>query len=254
MPALVVPGVRVEARFDVLPPLPAPSGIVGVVGIVDRLPQTVGLIGVTKTAEIRDLLGPGTLASMPEVVHALANGASEAVISPVEGGASASATLANQNSEGVVMLRCRSAGAAGNALRAEVRTVRAADNSIARVTLRLLRSGQTVETFADMRIEPGAPDDLFETVNRQSTYVVAVDPGFVEIRPAPGTYSFSDTRQSDHRSRGTAGYAQPAAAAAGRRRRPHRSQRPHRRLRPDAHRDGGSARPAGGVHRPGHGS
>jgi hypothetical protein len=56
---------------------------------------------------------------MPEVVHALANGASEAVISPVEGGASASATLPNQNSEGVVMLRCRSAGAAGNALRAE---------------------------------------------------------------------------------------------------------------------------------------
>jgi Phage tail sheath C-terminal domain len=193
MPALVVPGVRVEARFDVLPPLPAPSGIVGVVGIVDRLPQTVGLIGVTKTAEIRDLLGPGTLASMPEVVHALANGASEAVISSVEGGASASATLVNQNSEGVVMLRCRSAGAAGNALRAEVRTVRAADNSIARVTLRLLRSGQTLETFADMRIEPGAPDDLFETVNRQSTYVIAVDPGFVEVRPAPGTYTFSDT-------------------------------------------------------------
>jgi hypothetical protein len=70
--------------------------------------------------------------------------------------------------------------------------VRAADNSIARDAASL-RSGQTVETFADMRIEPGAPDDLFETVNRQSTHVIAVDPGFVEIRPAPGTYSFSDT-------------------------------------------------------------
>ena len=36
--ALVVPGVSVEARFDVLPPLPSPAGIVGVIGIVDRPP------------------------------------------------------------------------------------------------------------------------------------------------------------------------------------------------------------------------
>ena len=46
MPSLVVPGVRVETRFDVLPPLPAPSGIVGVVGIVDRPPD--GLVGATR--------------------------------------------------------------------------------------------------------------------------------------------------------------------------------------------------------------
>jgi hypothetical protein len=183
----------VEARFDVLPPLPAPSGIVGVVGIVDRPPQNLGLVSVTKTAEIRDLLGPGTVASMPEVVHALANGASEAVIAPVAGGAPASASLTNQNAEGVVLLRSRSNGAAGNRLRAEVRTVRAADNSIARVTLRLLRNGQTLESFSDLRVEPGATDDLFETINRQSTYVIAVDPGFVNVLPQPGTYAFSDT-------------------------------------------------------------
>jgi hypothetical protein len=193
MPALVVPGVRVEARFDVLPPLPAPSGIVGVVGIVDRPPQNPGLVSVTKTAEIRDLLGPGTLVSMPEVVHALANGASEAVIAPVAGGAPAFVSLVNPNTESVVLLRSRSNGAAGNQLQAEVRTVRAADNSIARVTIRLLRGGQTVESFSDLRVEPGAADDLFETINRQSSYVVAVDPGFFNILPQPGTYSFSDT-------------------------------------------------------------
>src|SRR5262245_14623311 len=87
MPAVVVPGVRVEARFDVLPPLPATSGILGVVGIVDRQPQGGGLVGVTKTSELRELLGPGTLYSMPEAVHALSNGAGEVVIAPVAGGA-----------------------------------------------------------------------------------------------------------------------------------------------------------------------
>src|SRR5215470_13289567 len=103
MPALVVPGVRVEARFDILPPLPAPSGIVGAVGIVDRPPAS-GLISVTKVSEMADLLGPGTQVSMPQVVHALGNGASEVVISAVAGGASASATLLNVNSKPAVRL------------------------------------------------------------------------------------------------------------------------------------------------------
>jgi len=56
MPSLVVPGARVETRFDVLPPLPAPSGIVGIVGIVDRRPD--GLVGVSRASELRELLGP----------------------------------------------------------------------------------------------------------------------------------------------------------------------------------------------------
>src|SRR5688572_15287203 len=158
MPALVVPGVRVEARFDVLPPLPAASGILGVVGIVDRPARGGGLTGVTKTSEIRQLLGPGTVTSMPEVTHALANGASEVVISAVTGGRSAVARLLNAQSEEVVRLRTRSNGASGNALRAEVRTVTNAANEVVRVTLRLLRNGRVVETFSDLQVAPGQPD------------------------------------------------------------------------------------------------
>lgn len=192
MPALVVPGVRVEARFDVLPPLPAPSGILGVVGIVDRPPRDGGLVGVTKIPEIRDTLGPGTVHSMPEVVHALSNGASEAVVSAVTGGVAASARLLNAQAEEVVRLRCRSNGAAGNALRAEVRTVLNATNDVVRVTIRLLRGGRTLETFADLQIAPGQPDDLFGVINEQSNLVIAVDPGFADVAPRPGTYAFSD--------------------------------------------------------------
>jgi len=144
----------VEARFDVLPPLPAPSGILGAVGIVDRPPAAGDLVGVTKTGEIRDLLGPGTLGSMPEVAHALANGTSEAVISPVAGGRPASVTLMNAQSEGVLLLRARSNGSAGNTLRAEVRTVTNANNDIIRVTLRLRRDNRLLETFADLQVAP----------------------------------------------------------------------------------------------------
>ena len=192
MPALVVPGVRVEARFDVLPPLPATSGILGIVGIVDRQPRDGGLVGVTKTSELRELLGPGTLTSMPEAVHALSNGAGEVVIAPVAGGTPAAARLLNGASEEVVRLRCRSNGASGNGLRAEVRTVTNAANEVVRVTLRLSRGATLLETFADLQVAPGQPDDLFEAVNAQSSLVVAVDPGFAAVGPRLGTYAFAD--------------------------------------------------------------
>ena len=193
MSSLVVPGVRVEARFDVLPPLPAPAGILGVVGIVDRPPADGGLVTVSKATEVRDLLGPGTETSMPQLIHALANGVSEAVVSAVAGGAPASARLLNADSAAVVLLRCRSNGAFGNALRAEVRSIADAAGTPVRVGLRLLRNGAVVESFDDLIVSPGAPDDLFETVNGRSRYVIALDPGFADAAPRPGAYAFSDT-------------------------------------------------------------
>lgn len=191
MPALVVPGVRVEARFDILPPLPAASGILGAAGIVDRPPLQPGLISVTKVAEIRDLLGPGTEVSMPQIVDALANGVSEVLVSAVSGGSSAFVDLLNANSQAAVRLRCRSRGAFGNALSADVRAVLGGEDgkTLVRVTLRLLRGGQVVELFPDLRILPGAVDDLFQTINTSSRYVVALDPGFDGAVPAAGTYS-----------------------------------------------------------------
>ena len=35
-------------------------------------------------------------------------------------------------------------------------------------------------------------DDLFDAINRQSSYVVAVDPGFANVRPRSGTYAFTE--------------------------------------------------------------
>ncbi|WP_137862981.1 MULTISPECIES: phage tail sheath C-terminal domain-containing protein [unclassified Sphingomonas] len=191
MAALVVPGVRVEARFDVLPPLPVPSGIIGIVGIVDRAPPDGELVGVTKATELRQLLGPGTAMSMPEAGHALGNGAAEVVVSAVAGGARASASLLNGDSKAVVLLRARSNGASGNDLSAEVRVVTDSTNVPVRATLRLLRRGSVLETFSDLQIAPGHSDDLFEAINSGSGLVVAVDPGFAGVLPREGTYAIA---------------------------------------------------------------
>lgn len=190
MTTLVVPGVRVEARFDVLPPLPAPSGILGAVGIVDRPPAAGGLIGVSKASELRQLLGPGTEVSMPEVVHALANGASEAVISPVAGGKAASLTLDNKSDVDAIILRCRSNGTWGNSLFADISAITDAGGNTIRVTLRLLRNGKVVETFSDLQVAAGQMDDFFDVINRGSRYIVAIDPGFESALPETKMFAF----------------------------------------------------------------
>jgi hypothetical protein len=180
---LVVPGVRVEARFDILPPLPAQAGILGAVGIVDR-PGDGSLVGVTKVAELRDILGPGTAVTMPQAVHALANGTSEVVVAPVLGGSPAKVILVNADGNNAVLLRCRANGDWANGhLTAEVRQTTDTSGKPLRVTLRLLRDGAVVETHPDLRVAPGAPDDLFATVNTNSRFVVALDPGLADAAP-----------------------------------------------------------------------
>lgn len=189
MAALVVPGVRVETRFDVLPPLPASSGIIGVAAIVDRPPADNSLTGVTKAVEVAALLGPGTAASAPEIIHALGNGAAEVVVSPVAGGSAGSLTLRNKGSNPAVILRARSNGTWSSTVAVDVRAVTDASNNPVRVSLRVFRSGQVAEEFADLVVEPGSHQDLFETINTRSVHLVAVEPTLGDDGPTPGTYA-----------------------------------------------------------------
>lgn len=188
MATLVVPGVRVETRFDVLPPLPAPSGVVGLAAIVDRPPSPTRLLGVTKAAEVPGVFGPGTAASAPELVHALGNGAAEVVVAPVTGGGPGSLSLLNANSNPAVILRARSNGTWSNDIAVDVRSVADSSGDPVRVSLRIFRSGQVVEEFPDLVVEAGSHQDLFDTINTRSIYVVALDPSLGGATPAPGTY------------------------------------------------------------------
>lgn len=192
MPTLVVPGVSVEARFDVLPPLPAAAGILGVAGIVDRPPPEGDTVGVSRVSELVELLGPGTESSMPEAVHALRNGCREVIVSPVHSGSPARATLVNADDDPAVRLRARSNGEWGNDLSADVRVVTNAAGAVVRVTLRVLRSGAEVERFNDLVVDASDPADLFGAVNRLSKTVVAVDPGFDSEDPAAGDYALDE--------------------------------------------------------------
>jgi hypothetical protein len=190
VPTLVVPGVRVETHFDILPPPLAPSGIIGAVGVVDRPPAS-GLVSIGSVSDMRSVLGPGTEIAMPEIVHALRNGASEVVVSAVGGSTAkaASATLLNADSTRVIILRTRVKRDWNSTLRVEVQEVLGADGKVARVTLQLLRDHAVVEEFSNLVVKPGDPNDFFATINSTSRYVVAVAAAFDGEEPQADTYS-----------------------------------------------------------------
>jgi hypothetical protein len=186
---LVVPGVSVETRFDVPPPLPARSGILGAVGVVDRIPEG-DLRSVTSTQELLELYGPATRFSFPEVVAAIVNGVSEVVVSPVDprSGRPAELRLTDDEGEEVVILRARAAGPWGNELAVRVvRTLASDGRTIRRVSLEVLHQGRPIERHDNLIFRAGDDNDFFVTVNRDSGVIVALDPVFETDLPVADT-------------------------------------------------------------------
>lgn len=183
--ALVVPGVSVATRFEVRPPLPSKTGILGAVGVVDINPGT-GPIAVTTSQELLALCGPATRYSFPEALAALANGVSELVVSPVDegSGAAASLILRDDENEAVVVLRARAVGPWGNRLAVRVTPVYGADGVTVRfVHLELLFEGKVVERHTNMILRADDSNDLFRRINRDSATIVAIDPVYLTDLP-----------------------------------------------------------------------
>ncbi len=182
---LVVPGVSVEARFDVPPPLPARSGILGAVGVVDRIPAS-GVAGVTTSQELLELFGPATRLSFPEALSALINGVSEVIVSPVAPGSGGAATVTLRDDEGedVALLRARAVGPWGNDLAVRViRTLATDRRTVRRITLEVLYQERPIERHSNMVLRPGDDNDLLAVINRDSGTLVAVDPVFTDDLP-----------------------------------------------------------------------
>jgi hypothetical protein len=184
---LVVPGVSVETRFDVPPPLPSRSGILGAIGVVDRAPPPGELTGITTSAELFDRFGPATRYSFPELLDALANGVSEVFVSAVDprSGAPAELTLQDDENQPVALLRARAAGPWGNDLGARVVRTMAEDGvTVRRLSVEIAHRGTPVERFDSLVFDATQEWDFFATINRESTLVVAIDPDLMTDLPA----------------------------------------------------------------------
>lgn len=187
--ALVVPGVSVATRFEVRPPLPSRTGILGAVGIVDLDPGE-GPVAVTTSQELLALFGPATRYSFPEALSALANGVSQLIVSPVDESAGVPAALELFDDElpspdKVALLRARAVGPWGNRLSVRVTRAFAADGvTVSRVHLDLLYDGAVIERHRNLVFRAGDDNDFFRRINAESQTIVALDPVFMTDLPA----------------------------------------------------------------------
>lgn len=178
--SLVVPGVSIATQFDVAPPLPARSGILGAVGVVDRSPGD-GPQGVSTAQELLELFGPATRYSFPEALSALSNGVSQVIISPVDArsGKAAELILKDDDGDDVVILRARAAGPWGNELSVRITRAMGGDNrTVLSVSCQVLYKGRPIENHNNLIFWAGDARDFFSTLNRDSGVIVAIDPAF----------------------------------------------------------------------------
>src|SRR6266542_3799192 len=176
--ALIIPGVQVRTLFEPSPVLPGATGILGVVGVVDRGPIEPTAVG--NVGELTEIFGPATRFTMPEVRTALANGVAQVVVArTAPGGGKAKLKLKDDEGEDVVTLAARAEGAWGNQLAVRVTQVKGSSGrGIKFVNLDVLYAGTTIEPFNGLVMDEDSPDYLFTRINQGSRVLVATDPNF----------------------------------------------------------------------------
>jgi hypothetical protein len=78
----IIPGVQVSVVKEVVPPQLAPSGVLGLIGITEKIPKETER--ASSWSRFIEVFGPGSAFSMPEARQALQNGVFELVVCPLK--------------------------------------------------------------------------------------------------------------------------------------------------------------------------
>ena len=152
----IIPGVQVSVVKEVVPPQLSPTGVLGLVGLTERVPEG-GVGRASSWKRFIELFGPGSAHSMPEARQALQNGASQLVVVALPGkGAAATATL-SKGGKPALQLTARAPGSWANGLK--VRPIhRKQDGAVIALDLELERPDGSREIHRNLAVadKPGA--------------------------------------------------------------------------------------------------
>jgi hypothetical protein len=108
MATRIIPGVSVQVLREIVPPLPAPSGVLGVIGVTQDTPER--LTPVSSFPSFLEVFGPASSFSMPEIRQAFENGIAEVIVAPVAGGSAGALDLVDNGGATVATLTARANG------------------------------------------------------------------------------------------------------------------------------------------------
>lgn len=169
----IIPGVQVTVVKEVVPPQLAPSGVLGIVGLVTppRAGTSRGAIERVGTwARFRELYGRGTARVMPEAQQAFQNGVFELVVVDLESSVAEQAAVTLQaNGNDFLTFRARARGTRPNGL--QVHLVPQGNG----YEVRLRRDGEGLELYRNVSLLPGERGWL-PSVLQQGDSEIEVDP------------------------------------------------------------------------------
>lgn len=127
--ARIIPGVQVSVVKEVVPPQLAPSGVLGLIGLTEKIPARTER--ASSWSSFLETFGSGTAHSIPEAKMALENGIFELVVVPLVSStaANASAKLAATTEAGSLTLSAKALGPWANGYSVEVTTGKDADGN-----------------------------------------------------------------------------------------------------------------------------
>jgi hypothetical protein len=175
---LIIPGVEVTVVKEVLAPQLAPSGVLGLVGIVENAAEGVG-----RAASWRSFLtayGGASTFSLPEAAQALANGVFELVVCPVACDSRASIKIPPASGSGTAFtLTARAPGPWGNAIAASIASRQVPTGSdeartVFDLTLRYKGSAYT-EVHRNLSIDTGDQTRNVRDVLAAQSQLVRID-------------------------------------------------------------------------------
>lgn len=181
---LTIPGVEITVVKELVPRGLGAAGVLGIVGTAERPNTDEALREVSSLSEFRELFGAGSVASMPEVPLAFANGLKALVCAavPLESGLASRVDLpfdlfdsGGATQPTTLTVRARAAGVWGDDL--HVRFVTKGSGASRNVDVLVFANAadaavdRVAETFRNLSTTTGDPRFFMDVVNAESGFI-----------------------------------------------------------------------------------
>jgi hypothetical protein len=188
MGGLIIPGVQVSVVKEVLPQQLAPSGILGIVGFTEKVPDG-GVERAGNWNRLKEVFGAGTALSLPEARQALDNGASQLVVAPLaaDAGARSTVTVPKDDTGDSFTLTARAAGTWSNGVKVRL-TRRDTPGGTGVLDVKVLRpDGSELESHRGLTVGAGGDRDVERALERSSVIRASAVDGW----PKAGEYALA---------------------------------------------------------------
>jgi hypothetical protein len=173
---------------EVIPPQLAPSGVLGLIGITEKIPTGAKTVRVSSWSRFIEELGPGSAFCMPEARQALQNGVFELVVCPLAAGKGtpASVEIPGGQSGTSFKLQARAAGTWANTLAVKVTTRQTVEEKDV-FDLEVQRPGtQDFEIYRNLTMEDA--DSKEDKILKGNSDIVKVSEPKKDVQPKAGSY------------------------------------------------------------------